>query len=137
MTERFLGAERYQPVLEHIWEGLGIVTKPWGSYSDLLRDKKYVVKSITINPGESLSLQRHADRNEFWLIISGYGRIQLGSLSRDMQAGQTVQIYKKEIHRATNTGNVPFVILELQYGDDCSEEDIERLEDQYGRRQTK
>lgn len=130
----FLVIERYEAVMEHIYDGLGVVLKPWGSYSDLLRTKDYVVKKIYIQPGQSISLQRHHKRSEFWLIISGTGNVQLGKLTREMRAGQTVHIHEKEVHRATNTGSVPLAILELQYGDDCSEEDIERLEDQYGRR---
>lgn len=150
MAERFLGAEMYQPVLENVFDGLGIklekfmpnaryfenqfkVEKPWGSYSDILRDKAYVLKTIAINPGQSLSLQRHFNRSEFWLVIEGEGNVQLGKLTHYIKEGQTVHIHRKEVHRATNTGSVPLVILELQYGPDCSEEDIERLEDNYGR----
>lgn len=133
----FLGVERYLPVLEHIYEGLGVmqqVDKPWGWYKDIIREEKYVVKKICINPGQSISLQRHYKRNEFWLVLEGTGRVQLGALASEMGPGQTIHIHTKEVHRATNVGSTPFIVLEMQYGEACLEEDIERLEDTYGRK---
>jgi mannose-6-phosphate isomerase-like protein (cupin superfamily) len=110
-----------------------IVQKPWGEYEDIVRSEKYVVKTLTVNPGESTSLQTHKLRNEFWYIVSGCADVQLGKVISKMKAGQTVHIYSKDKHRVINNGDVPVVILEMQYGESCDEHDIERLEDTYGR----
>jgi mannose-6-phosphate isomerase-like protein (cupin superfamily) len=109
-----------------------IVNCPWGYYEDILREPTCVIKRIVVMPGQRLSLQKHALRSEFWFISEGEGKMQLGTIESVIKVGSTVNILPKEIHRVTNTGNKHLVIYEMQYGK-CSEDDIVRLEDDYGR----
>ena len=109
-------------------------TRPWGSFENLLDEKGYKVKKIVVNPDQRLSLQLHRDRMEVWHILSGLGEMQVGNYVWDVSAGDRVEIGKLEVHRIANEGDTPLVILELQTGD-CREDDIIRIEDDYGRTQ--
>ncbi len=106
--------------------------RPWGSFKNLLDERGYKVKKMTVNPNSRLSLQLHRKRNEVWHILSGTGEMQVGNAVWDVEAGDRVEICKLEAHRITNEGDAPLVILELQTGD-CQENDIIRIEDDYGR----
>ena len=106
--------------------------RPWGSFKNLLDERGYKVKKIIVNAGERLSLQLHRNRNEVWHILSGKGEMQIGNAVWDVETGDRVEIGKLEVHRITNESDVPLVILELQTGD-CQEDDIIRIEDDYGR----
>ena len=107
-------------------------TRPWGSFKNLLDESGYKVKKIIVNAGERLSLQLHRNRNEVWHILSGKGEMQIGNAVWDVETGDRVEIGRFEVHRITNEGDAPLVILELQTGD-CREDDIFRVEDDYGR----
>lgn len=106
--------------------------RPWGSFKNLLDEKGYKVKKITVDPYQRLSLQLHRHRNEFWHILSGVGEMQVGNRVWAIGIGDTVEIGKLEVHRVANEGDIPLVILELQMGD-CQEGDIIRISDDYGR----
>ena len=107
-------------------------TRPWGSFKNLLDEKGYKVKKIVVNPNKRLSLQLHRHRSEYWHILSGEGIMQVGDYTWTVAAGSHVEIEKLEVHRITNEGDTPLIILELQKGD-CQEDDIIRIEDDYGR----
>ena len=109
-------------------------TRPWGSFENLLDEKGYKVKRIIVNPKQRLSLQLHQHRSEYWHILSGEGRMQLGDRDWIVSSGDAIEIDKLEVHRITNECETPLVILELQTGD-CKENDIIRIEDDYGRLQ--
>ena len=106
--------------------------RPWGSFENLLDEEGYKVKKIVVNRDQRLSLQLHKYRSEYWHILSGVGEMQVGDCTWTVSAGSHVEIEKLEVHRITNEGDTPLVILELQSGD-CQEDDIVRIEDDYGR----
>ena len=106
--------------------------RPWGSFENLLDEEGYKVKKITVNPNQRLSLQLHRHRSEYWHILSGVGEMQVGDCMWTVSAGSHIEIEKLEVHRIANEGDTPIVILELQKGD-CQEDDIIRIEDDYGR----
>lgn len=110
------------------------VSKPWGYYEDMVRESTYVIKKIVVNAGEELSKQTHKHRNEFWLIAKGKCRVQLGNVTTKMKAGQTVNIHAKEVHKIINDSSDEVVIYEVQYGTECREDDIVRLDDKYDRK---
>jgi len=93
----------------------------------------FKVKRIYVKPGESLSLQRHSRRAEHWLVIGGEATVQLGETVLHLSTGESVYIPKREIHRLKNETQNPVYIIETQIGDYLGEDDIERLEDIYGR----
>lgn len=107
-------------------------TRPWGSFENLLDEEGYKVKRITVSTNQRLSLQLHRNRREVWHILSGEGVMQVGSQTWTVSERDRVEIAKLEVHRITNECETPLVILELQTGD-CQEDDIIRIEDDYGR----
>ena len=106
--------------------------RPWGRWEEYLFEPSYRVKRIVVFPGKRLSLQRHHLRSEVWVIVEGEGILTLGSVTREVKTGDIVTIAKEEIHRVENNSSAPLVLIETQIGI-CPEDDVERLEDDYGR----
>jgi len=109
------------------------VHRPWGSYTVLEDAADCKVKRLVVRPGGVLSLQRHRHRSEHWTVISGMARVRVGEDRFDLGAGETVQIPAGSLHRLENPGQVDVHIIEVQTGSYFGEDDIERLEDVYGR----
>lgn len=107
--------------------------RPWGSFTTHLTGKGYKVKTLTINPGQRLSLQKHEHRNETWVVASGTAMVELDYEPFTVNAEEVVIIPKGSVHRIACKGDEPCVILELQAGEMCDENDIIRLEDDYAR----
>jgi len=106
--------------------------RPWGYYENVLEDEKYKVKRIVINPDQAISLQLHNNRSEYWVIVEGEGIMTLGDSSFEVFPGVSLNIEKREIHRVKAKPFNQLVIIETQFGE-CSEKDIVRLKDNYGR----
>ncbi len=106
--------------------------RPWGRWEEYLNEPGYRVKRIIVNPGQRLSLQRHELRSEHWAIAKGSGKFTLNGDRREVSVGDAVFIPKGGVHRIENDGDDLLVIIETQLGI-CDEDDIERLEDDYGR----
>lgn len=109
--------------------------RPWGSFENLYEADKYKVKRIVVNPNQSFSLQYHNERSEDWIVVEGYGNIRINDEVKTYNVGDVIHIPTKYIHRAT-AGSEGLVIIEVQHGT-CYEEDIVRLEDDYGRENNK
>ena len=107
--------------------------RPWGSYSVLDDAADHKIKRIVVHPGHRLSYQRHAHRSEHWFVIRGGGVVTIDGLDVDVTVGSAVDVLRGAAHRITNTGTTDLVFVEVQHGDSFAEEDIERLEDDYGR----
>ncbi len=107
--------------------------RPWGYYKVLSDEKDHKVKRIVIYPGRRLSLQRHRLRSEHWYILSGEGIVTLGDAEIPVKAGKSVDIPSHSLHRMRNSGKNDLVVIEVQSGNDFSEDDIELIEDDYGR----
>ena len=105
--------------------------RPWGYYEVLLDDENCKVKRIVVNPGAQLSLQYHNHREEHWAVVAGSGTILVGDMLEESFIGSFWVIPRKTLDRAT-AGPVGLTFIETQVGD-CYEEDIVRLEDDYGR----
>lgn len=106
--------------------------RPWGTYEMLSGNKQFWHKLITVAPLKRLSLQVHANRDEFWTIESGVGTVQIGDKIHAASSGKTFFIPRGTQHRVHNAGNVPLVFSEIAMGD-VREDDIVRLEDDFGR----
>ncbi|UUZ66974.1 mannose-1-phosphate guanylyltransferase/mannose-6-phosphate isomerase [Polaromonas sp. P2-4] len=109
------------------------VHRPWGTYATLKEENGYKVKRITVNPGQSLSLQYHHQRAEHWVVVQGTAIVQVGDEELTTLPGQYRYIPLKEKHRLTNTGEDELVLIEVQCGEYLGEDDIVRLADTYGR----
>jgi len=107
--------------------------RPWGHYENLSEHKNHKVKRIVVTPGKRLSLQKHRRRSEHWIVVSGEAIITLDDKEIFLAAGQSVDIPKGSVHRIMNPGSLPLVFVEAQMGDYFGEDDIIRLEDDYGR----
>lgn len=112
--------------------------RPWGHYT-VLEDatpEGFKVKRITVHPGRRLSYQRHAQRAEHWFIVAGTATVTLDDVVSDVQVGQAVDVPLGAKHRIENRGDVDMVFVEVQQGPYLGEDDIERLQDDYGRTET-
>lgn len=107
--------------------------RPWGSFTILADEADHKVKRIVVKPGHRLSLQRHKHRQEHWLMVSGTAVVTHNDDLITLGPGQAIDIALGDIHRVQNDGKVDVVFIEVQLGDYFGEDDIERLEDDYGR----
>jgi mannose-6-phosphate isomerase-like protein (cupin superfamily) len=107
--------------------------RPWGRWEVLAADEKYVVKRIEVLAGQRLSLQYHHHRRELWRCVTGAGLVTLGADVVEFGEGDFVDIQTGTAHRIENTGPETLVFVEIQTGKTLDEDDIVRLEDNYGR----
>lgn len=108
-------------------------TRPWGDYRVIDHGDRFQVKRITVAPGQQLSLQRHRHRAEHWTVVSGTADVILGGKTQRVHENQAVFVPIGVEHRLSNLGHVPLVVVEVQIGGYVGEDDIERLDDEYGR----
>jgi mannose-6-phosphate isomerase len=108
--------------------------RPWGWYRVLAEGKKHKVKRITVFPGKRLSLQRHKLRDEHWFVLQGEAVVTRNDEETVLSAGQFLDIPRGVLHRVFNPGEEDLMILEIQTGVYFGEDDIERIEDDFGRR---
>jgi mannose-6-phosphate isomerase-like protein (cupin superfamily) len=107
--------------------------RPWGDWTVLDASPGYVVKRLRVVPGGRLSLQRHRYRAERWVVAAGTPTVTVGADRRTVALGDSVLIPIFAIHRLENEGVADAIIIEVQLGDQLDEDDIERLDDVYGR----
>ena len=108
-------------------------TRPWGRYQVLDEGTQYKVKRIEVWGGKRLSYQKHASRAEHWTIVRGRAGITLDGVQHSLEPGQSLDIPLGAAHRIANPGEETLVFIEVQRGDYLGEDDIVRLEDDYGR----
>jgi mannose-1-phosphate guanylyltransferase/mannose-6-phosphate isomerase len=109
------------------------VHRPWGWYDSLEESERFKVKRIMVKPGASLSLQKHHNRAEHWIVVKGTAEITNGDKVFLLTENQSTYISLGEVHRLANPGKVPLEIIEVQSGSYLGEDDIIRFEDSYGR----
>ena len=107
--------------------------RPWGCYDSIEKGSRYRVKHITVKPGGKLSLQLHHHRSEHWIIVSGTARVRKGDEIMLMTENQSVFIPVGMLHSLENPGKIPLDVIEVQSGAYLEEDDITRVEDEYGR----
>jgi mannose-6-phosphate isomerase-like protein (cupin superfamily) len=107
--------------------------RPWGSWHVLDEAEGFKVKRIEVSPGSRLSLQKHEFRAEHWIVVAGTATCTVGDDTVVLAPGQAVDIEIGQAHRIANDGDDWLVIIEVQRGTYTGEDDIVRLEDDYGR----
>ena len=113
---------------------LGNVEKrPWGNYHIIAKNTGYQIKEIKVTQGSKLSLQKHEARSEFWQIVKGDSKITIENQEYFLKEKEHIYIPKDTIHRIENIGKEELIFIEIQLGEILKEEDIIRLEDDYGR----
>ena len=107
--------------------------RPWGYYRVLHQDGTEIkVKELTVNPGCSLSMQRHQHRHEHWFVTEGTATINTldtdGNTVMKNFVMKNMQTYigREEWHQLVNKSHTPLKVIEIQFGEKCAEEDIER-----------
>ncbi len=105
--------------------------RPWGNFERFTLNEKTTVKIITVNAGQSISLQTHEHRDEFWRVISGSGTVHINGKDTEAREGDAFFGKRGQEHRIVG-GPEGFKCLEIAFGD-FDEGDIKRLEDKYGR----
>lgn len=109
------------------------VYRPWGWYHGIDECARFKVKRICVNPKASLSLQKHYHRAEHWVVVKGTAEVTCGDQTVLLGENQSTYIPLGVAHRLTNPGSIPLEIIEVQSGSYLEEDDIIRLDDDYGR----
>jgi mannose-1-phosphate guanylyltransferase/mannose-6-phosphate isomerase len=109
------------------------VSRPWGWYDSLDEGENFKVKRIQVNPGASLSLQKHAKRAEHWVVVKGVAEVICNDKKITLKENESTYIPLGHTHRLSNPGQDILEIIEVQSGSYLSEDDIERFDDSYGR----
>jgi len=107
--------------------------RPWGSFTVLDEAENYKVKRIEVLPNKRLSYQKHAHRAEHWMVVAGVAKVTLDGLEITVPTGGVVDVATGAAHRIENIGTEKLVFIEIQRGTYLGEDDIQRLQDDYGR----
>jgi mannose-6-phosphate isomerase-like protein (cupin superfamily) len=107
--------------------------RPWGTFTVLDEGDGFKVKRIEVLPGKRLSYQKHAQRAEHWIVVRGTAKVTLDDREVIVEAGQAIDIAVGAAHRVENPGMEPLVFIEVQRGGYLGEDDIVRLQDDFGR----
>ena len=107
--------------------------RPWGTYTVLEEAPNFKVKRIEVLPGKRLSYQKHSQRAEHWFVVEGTAKITLDGKQITISAGEAIDIPIGAAHRVENPGDDDLIFIEVQRGTYLGEDDIVRLEDDYGR----
>ena len=109
------------------------IYRPWGYYQGVDNGTRYQVKRIVVKPGARLSLQKHFHRAEHWVVVKGTAEVTVGEDVRAVHENESVYIPIGSVHRLANPGKIPLELIEVQVGSYLGEDDIQRLDDTYGR----
>lgn len=127
----------YQEVMrmqEKTWETSPIFDRrPWGSFTVLDEGKDYKVKRIEVLPGKRLSYQKHSKRAEHWVVVQGMAKVTLNDEEFIVRNGEAIDINVGSAHRVENPGDETLIFIEVQRGSYLGEDDIVRLQDDFGR----
>lgn len=107
--------------------------RPWGTYTVLEDSPGYKIKRVIVQPGKRLSLQKHFQRSEHWIVVSGTATVIVGDQILLIRPNESTYIKMGEIHRLANDGKIPVVLIEAQVGEYTGEDDIICISDDFKR----
>jgi mannose-6-phosphate isomerase len=107
--------------------------RPWGSFAVLDEGEGYKVKRIEVLPGKRLSYQKHSKRAEHWVVVQGTAKVTLDDKDIIVNVGEAIDIKIGAAHRVENPGHDILIFVEVQRGSYLGEDDIVRLQDDFGR----
>ena len=107
--------------------------RPWGTYTVLEDESTFKVKRIEVLPGKRLSYQKHAKRAEHWYVVQGTAKVTRDGEEIIINTGEAIDIPIGAAHRVENPGDENLIFVEVQIGSYFGEDDIVRLQDDYGR----
>ena len=107
--------------------------RPWGTFTVLDEGDNFKVKRIEVLPGKRLSYQKHSQRAEHWVVVQGTAKVTLDDRESMLASGEAIDIGIGSAHRVENPGSDTLVFIEVQRGSYLGEDDIVRLQDDFGR----
>lgn len=107
--------------------------RPWGTFTVLDEGRDFKVKRIEVLPGKRLSYQKHSQRAEHWVVVQGTAKVTIDDHDIVVQPGQAIDIAIGAAHRVENPGEETLLFIEVQRGSYLGEDDIVRLQDDFGR----
>ena len=107
--------------------------RPWGTFTVLDEGDTFKVKRIEVLPGKRLSYQKHTQRAEHWVVVEGTAKVTLDDRDIVVEKGEAIDIPIGSAHRVENPGDELLVFIEVQRGSYLGEDDIIRLQDDFGR----
>jgi len=107
--------------------------RPWGTFTVLDEGNNFKVKRIEVLPGKRLSYQKHSQRAEHWVVVQGTAKVTLDDRQSILASGEAIDIGIGSAHRVENPGTDTLVFIEVQRGSYLGEDDIVRLQDDFGR----
>jgi mannose-1-phosphate guanylyltransferase/mannose-6-phosphate isomerase len=110
-----------------------LVYRPWGSYQIMDQGNRFQTKRIIVKPGGKLSLQKHQHRSEHWIVVNGTAEVTIDGKTSVLGENQSAYVPAGASHRLANPGTTPLHLIEVQCGSYLGEDDIVRLDDEYGR----
>ncbi len=107
--------------------------RPWGGYSRVLDGDRFQVKRLFVKPGRKLSLQKHHHRSEHWIVVRGTAEVTIDGEMQIVSENQSIYLPLGCVHRLANPGKMLLELIEVQTGSYLAEDDIVRMEDEFGR----
>ncbi|TPK35955.1 mannose-1-phosphate guanylyltransferase/mannose-6-phosphate isomerase [Mesorhizobium sp. B2-5-4] len=124
---------RASPETSHLTEIHRTAYRPWGGYSSVLNGDRFQVKRLFVKPGKKLSLQKHFHRAEHWIVVSGTAEVTIDGTISMLTENQSIYLPLGCTHRLANPGKILLELIEVQTGSYLGEDDIVRIEDEFGR----
>ena len=109
------------------------VNRPWGGYTSVMQGSRFQVKHLFVSPGKKLSLQKHHHRAEHWVVVRGTAEVTVNGEVIVLSENQSTYIPLGATHRLANPGKILLEVIEVQTGSYLGEDDIVRLQDEWGR----
>ena len=107
--------------------------RPWGGYTSVLSGERFQVKRLFVKPGKKLSLQKHHHRSEHWIVVRGTAEVTIDGTVTQLTENQSIYLPLGCVHRLANPGKILLELIEVQTGSYLGEDDIIRIEDEFGR----
>lgn len=107
--------------------------RPWGGYSSVLNGERFQVKRLFVRPGKKLSLQKHHHRAEHWVVVTGTAEVTIDGKVTMLTENESIYLPLGSVHRLANPGKILLELIEVQTGSYLGEDDIIRIEDEFGR----
>ncbi len=129
VTKRLRGAEHTKALTETHKTSY----RPWGGYASILMSDRFQVKKLFVKPGKKLSLQKHHHRSEHWVVVRGTAEVTIDGKVTMLTENQSIYLPLGCTHRLANPGKIELELIEVQTGSYLGEDDIIRIEDEFGR----
>jgi len=126
-------ALRSNPATQPLTEIHRTAYRPWGGYASVLQGERFQVKRLFVKPGKKLSLQKHHHRAEHWVVVTGTAEVTVDGTITMLTENQSIYLPLGCVHRLANPGRIMLELIEVQTGSYLGEDDIIRIEDEFGR----